>query len=225
MNIALILAGCGHLDGSEIRETILTLLYLSEANIHVQLYAPDSDQHHVMHHHTGESTTQTRNILTEAARLARGKISPLNALKVTDHDALIIPGGFGVAKNLSDFAFRGASMTPDPLFASIVRDFYEARKPIGAICIAPAIVSGILHDHGITVTIGDDASVASIIRQHGNVHHESATHRAIVDSRHRIVSCSAYMRDDVAIHEVGQGIHELVDAIIMMVQESHIQAA
>jgi enhancing lycopene biosynthesis protein 2 len=164
-------------------------------------------------------------VLEEAARLARGSIAPLDMLAPEAFDALILPGGYGVAKNFSDLAFRGAAMTVQPFIASVVRSFYEMRKPIGAICIAPVILSSILHHHEIMLTIGDDPTMADIIRAHGNHHHDSPTHHAVVDSRHRIVTCSAYMRGDASIRDVAQGIDELVHAIITIIHESMTQAA
>ncbi len=217
MNIALILSGCGYLDGAEIRESVLTLLALDRHGAKVSMFAPDAAQHHVVNHLSGEATSASRNVLEEAARIARGDIAPLETLQEGDYDALVIPGGFGVAKNLSDFAMSGAAMTVDPTFSAIIQAFYQAKKPIGAICIAPVIVAAALKGEGLTLTIGDDAGCAQIITGFGHQHQHCNTDAAIIDEPHRVASCSAYMRDDAGIADVAAGIDRVIDAVITMV--------
>ncbi len=205
--IAVILSGCGYLDGAEIRESVLTLLYLDQQEAEFEIFAPDSDQHHVVNHLTGEEQEGTRNSLVEAARIARGEIKPLKDLHAVGFDALIVPGGFGVAKNLSNFAFKGADAELFPEFAAVLQDFHVTKKPIGLICISPAVACAALK--GIKVTIGEDADTAKAIKEMGGKHIEQASDEVYIDSANKIISTSAYMRDD-KISNIATGIEKLV---------------
>lgn len=215
--VALVLSGCGHLDGAEIRETVLSLLYLDQAGASVEIYAPDKAQHHVVNHLNGqEAPSEARNVLTESARIARGTIQPLSALNVDAHDALILPGGYGAAKNLSDFAFKGADCTLDPDMARVIQAFYAQQKPIGAICIAPILLAVALRGKGLVLTIGEDSQVAAAIEALGHQHQPCATDIAALDSANRIATCSAYMRED-SLAKVACGIEQVVGSVLQWV--------
>lgn len=209
--IAVILSGCGYLDGAEIRESVLTLLYLDEAKADVKIFAPDVEQHHVVNHLDQSEMEGPRNVLVEAARIARGDIQPLKDLYAVEFDALIVPGGFGVAKNLSDFAFEGAKTELFEEFFQILRDFNTTKKPIGLLCIAPAVAVASLKK--ITVTIGDDAETAAAIKEMDSKHVDCATDEICVDEKNKIVSTPAYMRDD-KISSIGVGIKKLVEKVL-----------
>lgn len=215
--IAVILSGCGYLDGAEIREAVLSLYYLDQKGAEVSIFAPDITQRDVVNHLTGEAKEETRNVLEESARIARGKVAPLSELNAADFDGLVIPGGFGVAKNLSDLALEGPNATVLPEFSAAVRAFYDAKKPIGAICITPAVVAAILKGEGIKLTIGDDAGTAGAIKALGNQHIDCATDNSVVDAENNVFSCSAYMRED-SISDVAIGIEQVVDAVISSVK-------
>ena len=139
--IAVILAGCGVYDGSEVHESVLTLLYLSQANQEVTVIAPNINQMHVINHVNGEVMNENRNVLIESARIARGPVLNIADANPTDYDAIIIPGGFGAAKNLCDFAVKGAESSLNEDTKSFLRSFHKLHKPIGAICIAPALLA------------------------------------------------------------------------------------
>lgn len=222
--VAVILAGCGHLDGAEIREAVLTLLFLDQLGAKVQCFAPDIPQHHVMDHLKGEEVPGTRNVLEEAARVARGRIEPLSALNPKEFDALLLPGGFGVAKNLSSLAFKGKDAAVLPAYAAVIEAFFGAGKPIGAICIAPAVVALALKGRGVTLTIGDDAQTAGLIEATGNKHQACATSDVVTDAVHRVVSCSAYMRED-PIAQVAEGIQKCVASVIALVSQGQERKA
>lgn len=213
--VAVVLAGCGYLDGAEIRESVLSLLFLDQLDAEVQCFAPDISQHHVIDHASKTESKETRNVLVESARIARSDIRPLGQLNAADFDALVLPGGYGVAKHLSSLAFKGADADVLLDYANIIRAFFEAKKPIGAICIAPAVVALALKDKGISLTIGEDEGTASVITGSGNVHVVAATNMVVVDANHRVASCSAYMRDD-RISEVADGIEKCVRAVMSM---------
>lgn len=213
--VAVVLAGCGYLDGAEIRESVLALLYLDQLGAQAVCFAPDIDQHHVVDHLRKSENPEKRNVLAEAARIARSDIRPLSELNVRDFDALLLPGGFGVAKNLSNLAFKGTDAELLPECSRVIEGFYQAKKPIGAICIAPAVLSLALRNQGISLTIGEDKETASIIAASGNVHVEAATDMVVVDDNHKIASCSAYMRDD-RISLVAEGIEKCVRAVVAM---------
>lgn len=211
--VAVILAGCGHKDGSEIRESVIALLALDKENAEVTIFAPDRAQKDVVDHAHGKSADASRNLMVEAARIARGEIKPLNELKAGNFDALVIPGGFGVAKNFSDIADKGKEASYiDPEFQRVVKEFHTAEKPIGAICIAPAVVTlalkGTAKAH---VTIGDDAD--GLIAALGGEHQQCATRGIVIDDANHIVSCSAYMRND-RLSEIASGIEKLVEVVI-----------
>lgn len=213
-NVAVILSGCGYLDGAEIRESVLSLLYLDEQGAAVQCYAPDIPQMHVMDHHSGEETGEARNVLKEAARIGRGEVKDLATLNASHYDALVIPGGFGVAKNLSDLAVKGTDATVNSDFKSTILAFLEQQKPIGAICIAPAVLAAaVAGTHSPTLTIGDDAGTAGAIEAFGGTHQNCETAAFVYDDALKIASCSAYMRED-SLAAVAKGIEQVITKVI-----------
>lgn len=217
---AVILSGCGFMDGAEIRESVLALLALSRAGAEVQIFAPDIVQHRVVNHLTGKEVKESRNVLVESARIARGNIQDLSHLKVKDFDALILPGGFGVATNLSDLAFKGAEATVLPAFKAVLLEFLKQRKPIGAICIAPAVlVAAVGDEYAPTVTIGEDKGTAQVIEALGGMHKNCATDACIYDPKNRIASCSAYMRDGEPLAKIAEGIEQCVNKTLQAARE------
>ncbi|WP_439134653.1 isoprenoid biosynthesis glyoxalase ElbB [Pseudomaricurvus sp.] len=213
--IAVILAGNGVYDGSEIYESVITLLTLDQKDAQVQCFAPDIPQMHVVNHLTGEvAEGESRQVLVEAARLARGEIKDIKEARVEDFDALIIPGGFGVAKNLSDFAVKGAEMSVEPSVLSLVQGFKAADKPVGLICIAPTLAVAIFGE-GVKCTIGQDPDTAAAIKTMGGDHVTSEVDEIIVDEANKLVTTSAYMMAG-RIREAASGITKLVDQILTM---------
>ncbi len=210
--VVVVLSGCGFLDGAEITEAVVSLLALDRAGVEVQVAAPDKPQHHVVDHRSGSPTDETRNVLTEAARIARGKVVPLDAIDASTFDGIFLPGGFGAAKNLSDLAFRGPAATVDPTLAALLRAFHAAHKPIGAVCISPAVVVAALREGD--VTIGDDAGTAGAIAAMGGANHACPVTELHVDRARRIVSAPAYMYADARIADVATGIERAVAAFL-----------
>ncbi|MFZ4126021.1 MAG: isoprenoid biosynthesis glyoxalase ElbB [Rickettsiales bacterium] len=221
---AVILSGCGYLDGAEIRESVLALLALDQQGADVQIFAPDIAQMHVVDHVAKSPVDGVRNVLQEAARIARSNIMPLASLDMQSFDLLVIPGGFGVAKNLSDLAMKGAEATVLPDFQRVVESAYTQKKPIAAICIAPAVLALALKNQGITVTIGDDAGTAAVITASGNIHQNCASESCVIDEAHRIVTCSAYMRED-KLSAIAQGIDACIRAAVTMANNQRKVAA
>lgn len=215
--VAVVLAGCGVFDGSEIYETTLTLLRLDQLGIGYRCFAPDIEQHHVINHLNQEVVEgERRNVLQESARLARGEISPLSELVADDFDAVIVPGGFGVAKNLSDFASESDSMQVLEALKEALAGFREEAKPIGLMCIAPVMVPRLLGD-GIAVTIGNDPAVSGAISAMGGLHRSCSVEDIVVDLEHRVVTTPAYMLA-TRISEAATGIFKLVDRIDEMMK-------
>lgn len=215
--VAVILAGCGVQDGSEIYETTLTLLRLDQLGISYCCFAPDIDQHHVVDHRSGEvAAGETRNVLTEAARLARGEISALAELSVDDHDAVLVPGGFGVAKNLCSFAESGADMVIQEEVRDKVGAFHQAGKPVGLMCISPVMVPRLLGP-GIAVTIGSDPGVSGAISAMGGLHRGCAVDDIVVDFSNKVVTTPAYMEAE-RISDAAKGIFKLVDRISELIE-------
>ncbi len=193
--VAVILSGAGFMDGAEIQESVFTLLSLDRAGAEVQCFAPDKDQMHVVDHLTGEPTAETRNVLVESARITRGAVRPLREATMDEFDALVMPGGFGVAKNLSSFAIAGAKAEVDVDLQRLVGEALGARKPIVAICISPAVLALALKNAGstATLTIGNDPETASAVNALGCTHQDCPVREAVVDEEHRIISTPAYM--------------------------------
>ena len=162
--VAVVLSGCGVYDGSEAFETVLTLLRLDEMNAAVSCFAPNIEQLHVINHLKGEQTLeQPRNVLEESARLVRGEISDLASADAELFDAVIVPGGFGAAKNLCTYAVDGENMKINQAFETFIRSAISLKIPIGLVCIAP-VMSGLLFGKGVSCTIGNDEQTAEVIR-------------------------------------------------------------
>ena len=219
--VAVLLAGCGHLDGAEVREAVLTLLALDQQGAAYQCVAPNADQHHVVNHVTGEPVPgATRNVLEESSRIARlGQCLDLAHAQVEDFAALIMPGGYGVAKNHCSFAFKGAEAEVRPDVAAFVRGFFDAKKPVGAICIAPALVALALHGKtSANLTLGNDAGCASAMQQLGQHHQDTPNARQIViDEAHKLITTPAYMFDDARLSDVFVGIERCVAEVLKRV--------
>ena len=215
--VCVILSGCGFKDGAEIHESVLTLLALSRAGAEVRCFAPNMEQTKVVNHLTGEDTSESRNVLVEAARIARGEIADVTLASVEDFDALILPGGFGAAFNLSSFAVDGPNASVNPGVAKIVRGMHAAGKPIGAICIAPALIARVLGADHPTLTIGSDAGTARAIEACGATHVECPVDQFVVDETQRIVSTPAYMLGPLIRH-VADGIERCVEEVLRLVR-------
>jgi len=188
---AVILAGSGVFDGAEIHEATMTLYAIAKHGAEYEIFAPDIPQHHVINHLTGKEMNESRNVLVEAARIARGKIKPLSDFDAAAFDVLIFPGGFGVAKNLSTFAFDGSKCTVNKEVELAVKAMIEAGKPIGALCIAPAMIAKIVE--GVEVTVGKDEGTAEAIKAMGGTHITAGHGEVVVDKKFKIASTPCYM--------------------------------
>ncbi len=213
--VGVILSGCGFQDGSELHEAVLTLLALDRQDATVACFAPDVAQSAVVDHVTGKATKEKRNVLVEAARIARGKIADVKTATAADLDALVLPGGFGAAKNLSDFASAGAKAKLHPEVLRIVREMHAAKKPIGAWCIAPSVLAPALGKDAPTLTIGNDAGTAKALEALGAKHMECAVHQICVDEEQRVVTTPAYMYD-ARIGQVATGVERGVKAVLAL---------
>ena len=214
--VGLLLSGCGIFDGSEIHESVLTLLFLDRAGAQIICTAPDMEQVHVIDHVTQETMDQKRNVLVESARIARGNIVDLQILNAKELDALIIPGGFGAVKNLSDFALTGPQARVHPQVQRILSEMLAAGKPIGALCISPATVARALAEHDPEVTIGHDEGTAAAIEAMGGKHHTCAVNQVYVDVVHKIVTTPAYMTGS-SIQQIAEGIEKLVMKVLELI--------
>lgn len=213
--IGVILSGCGVYDGSEIHEAVLTLLAIDRNGAEAICMAPDMELVEV-DHLAGQPTGAKRNVLVESARIARGKITDIAKIKAADLDAIIFPGGFGAAKNLCDFASKGADASVNPEVARIIKEIVSAKKPIGAICIAPALIAAALgKECAPEITIGNDAGTAAAINATGSVHLNCQVREFVVDKKNRIVTTPAYMLAG-CISEAADGIEKAVKAVIEM---------
>jgi enhancing lycopene biosynthesis protein 2 len=213
--VAVVLAGCGVYDGSEINEVVLTLLALEQQGISYQCFAPDIEQMHVVNHLSGEvAEGESRNVLVEAARIVRGNVQALDALVAADFDALVVPGGFGVAKNISDFAVNGAQMTVLPAFLSVAQAIHQAAKPVVLICIAP-VMSALICGEGASCTIGTDTDVAAAITATGGTHQQCPVSECVVDHDKKLITTPAYMLAG-SVLEAQKGITAAINALKAM---------
>lgn len=216
--VAVVLSGCGFLDGAEIHESVLSLLFLDRGGAEATCFAPDQEQLHVVDHRRGEPMDgETRNVLVESARIARGKIQDLAKANAAEFDAVIMPGGFGAAKNLSNFATAGADADVNADLLRFLRDMLNAKKPIGVVCIAPAVLAAALKGTEVAakLTIGDDAGTASAIEAMGAKHQNCPVSEFMVDDVNKIVSTPAYMYD-ARISEVAAGVEKLVASVLSL---------
>lgn len=209
--IAVLLSGCGVYDGSEIHEATMTMYAIARNSARYEVFAPDMEQYHVVNHLTGELMNEQRNVLIESARIARGAVKPLTDYEPEKFDALVIPGGFGAAKNLSSFAFDGVECIVQRDVVNAIKDTHSNGKPIGALCIAPVLLAKVLGN--VTLTIGQDESTAEAIEAMG-AHHERRTHtEVVIDKKNKIFTSPCYMLD-ANIVQIAEGADNLIKAIL-----------
>jgi enhancing lycopene biosynthesis protein 2 len=214
--IGVVLAGCGVFDGSEIHEAVLTLLAIDRAGAEAVCMAPNIKQAHVINHLNGEeSKGEARNVLTEAARIARGKVRDVAGVKAREIDALVFPGGYGAVKNLCDYALKGLECTVNPNVAQLTREIHAAGKPVGFVCIAPVIAAKLLGDEHPQLTIGKDRVTAQDIETMGGHHVECSVGDCVVDKQRKIVTTPAYMLAQ-SVKEAATGIEKLVGEVISL---------
>ena len=214
-NIAVILSGCGVYDGAEIHEAVLTLLAIEQAGAKYRCFAPNINQHHVINHVTGEvMVAEQRNVLVESARIARGDVEDLTEFYIDEFDALIVPGGFGAAKNLSDFAINGEDIRVNEQVLAVCQAFVKANKPAGYMCIAPVMIP-LIYGEGAQGTIGQDIAIAASLTNIGLAHKACAVDDIVVDEARQLVSTPAYMLA-TSLVEAASGINKLVEKVIKM---------
>ncbi|HKK60771.1 MAG TPA: isoprenoid biosynthesis glyoxalase ElbB [Salinivirga sp.] len=211
MNIAIVLSGNGVYDGAEVHESTLTMLAIHQEGSSYQCFAPDVDQMHVINHYSGAEMKESRNVLVESARIARGDIKPLDELNMKDYDALIFPGGFGAAKNLCTFAKDGPDCKVDAEVERVVLAAHNQKKPIGAICISPVIITSLIKD--VKVTIGSDPDTISAIKTMGGEHTTTTHGEVVVDEDNKIYTTPCYMLD-ANIGQIYAGASAIVKRII-----------
>lgn len=210
--VGVILSGCGVNDGSEIHEVVLTLLALDRAGAEAVCFAPDKPQLHVINHLTGQEADEQRNVLVEAARVTRGRIQPLSQAHADNLDAIIVPGGFGAAKNLSDLALKGAECEVDPDLARLTQRMHQQQKPLGFLCIAPALLPKIL-EVPLRLTLGHDPDTAEMVDAMGAIHVTCPVDDIVIDGDNRVITTPAYMLSG-SIAEIAMGIDKLVARVL-----------
>ena len=208
---AVILSGSGVFDGSEIHEAVLTLLAIDKLGATYQAFAPDIDQHHVVNHLTKKPTEETRNVLVESARLVRGDIRPLSVFRAEDFDALVLPGGYGAAKNLSTYAFDGTDMKVNPEVAKAIKDMHTLKKPIGAMCIAPVLLAKLLGK--IVITIGTDVSTEQHVKQMGATNVPTSHGQVVTGPKQHIFTTPCYMVNS-SISHIALGTENLIGEML-----------
>ncbi|MGC9343374.1 MAG: isoprenoid biosynthesis glyoxalase ElbB [Bacteroidales bacterium] len=211
---AVVLSGCGVFDGAEIHEATLSLYAIAKHNAEYEIFAPDIDQHHVINHLTGDEMNEKRNVLVESARIARGKIKALSKFSASDFDALLFPGGFGAAKNLSSWAFDGPGASINPDVEKSIKSMVQAGKPIGALCISPVILAKVLGD--VELTIGQDEATIEGIEAAGAKHSKTTHGEVVLDKKYKVVTTPCYMLD-ASIDQIGLGAENVVKKMLEMI--------
>lgn len=214
---AVVLSGCGRADGSEIHESVSAILAIDRAGCTYQCFAPNIEQAAVINHQTSEKMNETRNVLTESARIARGNIKDLRQLNIKDFDCIVFPGGLGAVTNWCDFAEKGVACTVESSVSRVLNEAYDNGVVIGAMCIAPVIVAKVLGKHGITVTVGNDKTVAEKIKQAGAKHQNTKATETCVDETNLVVTTPAYMLA-TSVGEVFEGAENMVKEMINLAQ-------
>lgn len=219
---AVLLSGCGVYDGSEIMESTALLFSLHEHKFEVQCFAPNWDQHHVVNHVNGEEMKETRNVMIEAARICRGNIKDITELSPDNFEAIYIPGGFGAAKNLCDFAFKGSDMEVRPEITKIIKDFHSSKRVISACCISPLIIAKVLDKPSITLGDKGDcwpyAGTIDVAEGFGANCVLMGQDGVSVDEENRIVTAPAFMKDQSNYFEIYTNIREMVRRSAELIQ-------
>lgn len=210
---AIVLSGCGVFDGAEIHEATLSMLAVAKQGGSYELFAPNINQHHVINHLTGEEMEESRNVLVESARIARGNISELKDFNPLEFDGLLFPGGFGAAKNLSTWAFEAAGASVLPEVASAIQGMIKLKKPVGALCISPVLLAKVLGE--VHLTIGEDEGTIDAIESLGSKHVYTTHGEVVVDPEHNLVTSPCYMLD-ATIEQIDEGANNVVDAMLKM---------
>lgn len=212
---AIVLAGCGVFDGAEIQEVVSTFLAIDKTGSSYECFSPDIKQYHVINHVTGKKMKETRNVLVESARIARGKINKLKDFDPQNFDAIIFPGGFGVAKNLSTYAIDGPDFLVNPMVEKSILKSVKANLPIGALCISPILIAAVLKN--VKLTIGTDRETANAIESLGATHIKSKGSKIIIDHKNKIVSTPCYM-NDTTISVIAKGAKNVVKALYELME-------
>ena len=208
---AVVLCGCGPMDGSEIHESVMTLLAIDRNECQYTIFAPDADQFHVVNHYTKEVMPEKRNMLVEAARIARGEIHPLTELKSADFDAVVFPGGYGAAKNLFTYAMKGTKAVVDAEVERVIKDFHAQRKPIGALCISPVLLAKVLGN--ITITVGTDEKTIHDVETFGAQHINTQQTEVIADKENMVFTTPCYMLP-ATIADIADCAENLIETIL-----------
>tara|TARA_A100001011_G_scaffold388193_2_gene467337 strand:- start:867 stop:1526 length:660 start_codon:yes stop_codon:yes gene_type:complete len=209
MKACVLLSGCGVFDGSEIHESVLSLLALDEQDIAYDIFSLETDQTEVVAHASQETKEdETRNCLIESARIARGPVKPLAELQIDAYSLLLIPGGFGVAKNFCDFAYKGPGLTVQPEIRSVLKAFHTAQKPIVCLCIAPILLAKCFP--GCTVTMGESADMTEVVASLGSTNSLCNSQNIVYDESFKFITTPAYM-NDVSIKDIKVGIHKAIE--------------
>lgn len=213
--IAVVLSGCGFQDGAEITEAVSTLIALSELGVEYRVFAPDL-QAAAVNHLTGE-TGDKRGVMQESARISRGQVENLSHLRPQEFDGVAFPGGFGAALHLCDWAEKGSQCSVHAEAQRVIEGFYNAGKPIAALCIAPALVAKVLGGQGgVSLTIGNDSTTAEEIAKTGAQHVECAVDDFVSDRENKIITTPAYMYDNAKPYEVFTGVRKAIKELVEM---------
>lgn len=212
--IAVVLSGCGVFDGAEIHEATLSLYAIKKNGADYEIFAPDIKQHHVINHLTGEEMNESRNVLVESARIARGNIKAVSEFSAADFDGLLFPGGFGAAKNLSDWAFNGVNSKVLSEITEMIKEMVNARKPIAALCISPVLLAKIFND--VKLTIGQDTETIKALETLGAKHENTSHGEVIIDEKYKILTTPCYMLN-ANIVQIGEGADNIVKAMLKLI--------
>lgn len=213
--IAIVLAGCGNKDGSEITEAVSLIIALSQLGAKLTFFAPNRE-FTAKNFLTSNPMPEKRNLMAEAARITRSEISPLEKLVTDDFDALALPGGYGAAIHLCSWANDGAKCTVDSILAERIKEFHTQSKPIGAVCIAPVILAKVLGAKKVSITLGESGDIIKEVEKTGAVHETCPVTDYITDRENKVITTPAYMFENAKPHEVFKGVSGLAKELMEM---------
>lgn len=226
MKIGVIFSGSGVYDGTEIQEGVFTLLSIKKVGADAVCFAPDINQHHVVNHITGEEMKETRNVLVESARIARGDIQNLDAFDASQLDALVLPGGFGAAKNLTTWAFSGPDGEINEMVKNAILSMVKAGKPIAGLCMGPTVIAKALEGSGVasTLTVGSTEepspyeidAISQGMEKTGATAVMKTVEEISVDTENKIVTAPCYMME-ADILQIRNNVQKAVDALVKLV--------
>ena len=211
--VAIILSGCGGLDGSEIGETICSILALEGGGFSWKAFSMDKLQKKVISALSMKEMNEKRNMMEESARITHGKIEDISKLEVNEFDVLWLPGGYGMVCSFSDIGEKGENGSVSSEISTVIKKFHEQKKIIVGICIAPSVIAKSLEKVQLTITLGEAENFYSLLKRLGHNPKKVTSSEFIYDKEHKIYSTPAYMDKNASCLKIFHTCQKIVGSI------------